>query len=658
MSSFDSTSHICGSDKKSDVDETDHNELLNQQKNCTPLNNMSAPGKKKKVNKSSAGLKPNDQLSIDYSSIGEIPPPSQDSIINIDLENTTNIQRDSSSSPVSKTIDPACTKKKVVNEHNASDNPKHKVDESTILLMNKSDNDISKDNPTTFELITCLIRIMVPTMFSNILVFSIQTITNSYMGRRLGPTVFADFTIGVSTYNLFGFSFGVGLATALDTLVSQTHGRSKQRGTDIGIYFQQAILITIVLSIPVGLVLTYGEPLFSLVYGPEFGTRAVLFTKKAIPLFFIGTFYQVCIKTIVSINKPKLPIYASLCTVIVCVILNHYFTFSIESAVYVLTATYSTGLLVLMSIIQFHPRVHFWRECPWSASREVVNLSRIWKYLAIGIPCLISGCSDWWFYELLNVVAAMISVKTVAMMNVWLTVGLMVFSAALSNSVAVSVRVGSSLGANRPNLAKRYAYMGMIINLVMAFTNATILMLFRREIVTLFSSDPYVITYYCRIAPLISLHHVIDVMPLCLSGAYRGAGKPHQSAKIAIASLWFVGGPCTILFGKYMEMGTEGIIIGVTIGVAVETIFLLLGICFWNWEDIAHTVSHVNEIAPKADESTVCDLEERTAEIHDYSFCSHSCQGVYSVVPSSHSSRSSSSSQATSMISSISVHHH
>eukprot|EP00758_Cryptobia_borreli_P017056 Tbor_TRINITY_DN6158_c0_g2::TRINITY_DN6158_c0_g2_i8::g.22038::m.22038/K03327/TC.MATE, SLC47A, norM, mdtK, dinF; multidrug resistance protein, MATE family len=440
---------------------------------------------------------------------------------------------------------------------------------------------------TSWELITSLCEILGPIMCSSVLNFGIQTIANSYVGRRLGSTSFAYFTIGISVFNMFALCLGMGLVGALSTLVSQAYGRTKQQGPDIGIFVQRAVLICVLIMIPISLLLTMGGPMFALVFGEELGAGALLFTRHSVPYFFCSTLSRVFIKTLNAINEPSIPLMCSCAAVITCIVLNHFFTHSIESAVYCLTASNTVMLVLLVLFTRFHPRVTFWKECSWPATQELRSISGLKSFLKVGIPSLLSTCSEWWAFEVLYIISASIGVHVIAEFSLFSTISLSMFSVSVAVSVAASVRVGNSLGANQPDLARQYAIISMYMSTFIAIINGITVYIFRRQIAALFTSDEALTSAFMDIAPLLFFDHLTDTTQYTLQGIYRGVDMSHDAAKIVVATLWAVGIPCSIIFGKFMELETKGIVVSMIFGFFVEIPLLWSGFQRWNWTELS-----------------------------------------------------------------------
>ena len=320
--------------------------------------------------------------------------------------------------------------------------------------------DSDEEIQTTGAIFKNILTLGIPLIGASLLAFSIQTMTNAFVGRRLGPELFARYTLGISVANLFGFSIGIGLNGALDTFVSQAYGRDKQATRDIGVSMQRAGVVSMICAVPLSLILLFGSPLFCVMFGDELGNGVMEFTRHAVPNLILGFFLSIMTKVLEAINLPELVVYSTSVGAFVCLFVNYFFTHSIASAVATLTVGLAVQVLVAALLVRFHPSVTFWRHCEWPASKEAVSLQGLRQFMRLGIPSLVAVCAEWWAFEMLDMISANISVQTVASISLMFTVGTNIFAISSSISTAIAVLMGNAMGARQPQLAKQYLRAG------------------------------------------------------------------------------------------------------------------------------------------------------------------------------------------------------
>ena len=456
-----------------------------------------------------------------------------------------------------------------------------------------------------------VITLSLPTSVGSILQFSLQAITSSFVGRRMGSDVFAHFMIGVSVFNIFGLSIGLGLVSALDTLVSQSFGRFKQSSSEIGECLQRATLVNLGLMVPLGLLFVFGRPIWMVTFGDEGGAGAAVFTSHAVVYLFAAIMTSTLNHVLTSINEPVLPMYVNAVVTVACFVLNYYFTSdSVVSAVYVLTATYLIYLVLLLGVFVFHPRITFWRNCRWP-SPNMLNRAGLEEYLRIGIPSLVSVVAEWWAFEVLQIIAANIGMRQVAELNVITAVSGMMFSVGLGVSVAASVRIGNALGENKPVLARRFAVASFMVSQGFSLLDGAVVILFRGPIAAIFTNEPSLESEFGTLVFLLALHHWLDSTQFLFQGVFRGAGMQSQAVRAVLMSLWLVGLPLSVILGKLLQVGTAGIMLGIIVGFCVEIPLLFNSFRSWNWRGLALNAAkkapsdHGNEGSVRDDEVDV-----------------------------------------------------
>ncbi len=148
------------------------------------------------------------------------------------------------------------------------------------------------------------------------------------------------------------------------------------------------------------------------------------------------------------------------------------------------------------------------------------------------------------------------------------------FMPAIGIGHAVCTLVGRSIGEGRPDLARRRALLGTLLNMGYMGTMALMFVLFGRELMELFSDVPDVITLGAELLILAALFQLFDAIGITYSNALRGAGDTRWPAVVGGLQVWIlmVGGAA--LTARLMpEWGARGpwivatlfvIVIGVT----------------------------------------------------------------------------------------------
>lgn len=185
----------------------------------------------------------------------------------------------------------------------------------------------------------------------------------------------------------------------------------------------------------------------------------------------------------------------------------------------------------------------------WAHLRNIFN---------IGIPAM--------FEQLAMRAGAIIYARTVASLGtivyathqIGMNIQAMSFMTGQAFAVSATSLVGQSLGKRRPDMAESYSNhtrrVGMLISLVLGVT----FFFFGRQIVSLYTDDPNIITQGARILKMVALIQPAQSSQFILAGALRGAGDTRATAIITFLTVLIVRPSLAILAINGFNMGLDG----------------------------------------------------------------------------------------------------
>lgn len=131
-----------------------------------------------------------------------------------------------------------------------------------------------------------LISIALPSTFSSLL-WVFQNVISLYFVGKLHNVIYLDaFSLALSWYYIFGGSFLSGLASAMDTLISQSFGAGEYKKCSI--HLARGLIILFIASIPCCFFMYLSGPLL-IIFGvnPEIAENTHNATISLIPFIFI-----------------------------------------------------------------------------------------------------------------------------------------------------------------------------------------------------------------------------------------------------------------------------------------------------------------------------------------------------------------------------------
>jgi MATE family multidrug resistance protein len=129
----------------------------------------------------------------------------------------------------------------------------------------------------------------------------------------------------------------------------------------------------------------------------------------------------------------------------------------------------------------------------------------------------------------------------------------MLFMLPLALSMALTVRVGNTLGQERPALARLVAWNGVSLALLVAGLNSLLLWLTAETVIALYTHDPAVQRMTLSLVVLAVVFQVSDSLQVNLAGALRGYKDTRVIMLITLIAYWLVG------LGGGHWLGTRGL---------------------------------------------------------------------------------------------------
>lgn len=150
---------------------------------------------------------------------------------------------------------------------------------------------------------------------------------------------------------------------------------------------------------------------------------------------------------------------------------------------------------------------------------------------------------------------------------------------AMNFSAAVSSFVGQNLGAGKPERVKKGFLAALGMSSVISITMTVITIIFGRELISLFNTDPEVVAAGASYLTIVGLFYVIFSSMFITNGVMRGAGDTLIPMLITLVSLWLARVPASaILSQRYGSDGIWwGIPLGWIVGTALSTGYYLTG---------------------------------------------------------------------------------
>ncbi|WP_447528333.1 MATE family efflux transporter [Vreelandella sp. TE19] len=208
----------------------------------------------------------------------------------------------------------------------------------------------------------------------------------------------------------------------------------------------------------------------------------------------------------------------------------------------------------------------------WPGIRELI---------VVGMPIGVAIFVEVTLFTLIALFIASLGEVTVGAHQIALSYTSLLFMLPLSLSMALTVRVGNTLGQARPDHARHVAWNGIAISVIIAAMNSAFLWVTAKPVIALYTSNPEIQALTLTIVSLAVIFQLSDSLQVNLAGALRGYKDTRIVMVITVLSYWIVGlgGGHWLgthgLFALTEPLGVHGYWIGLIAG--LSTAALLLG---------------------------------------------------------------------------------
>lgn len=210
------------------------------------------------------------------------------------------------------------------------------------------------------------------------------------------------------------------------------------------------------------------------------------------------------------------------------------------------------------------------------------NRTMIAELLYVGVPIGVAIFVEVTLFTLIALFIASLGEVTVAAHQIALNFTSILFMLPLSLSMALTVRVGNTLGAGQVQAARFVTWNGMAVCLLVALLNDLILWLSAEPVVALYTHDVEVQRLALSLIGLAVIYQVSDSLQVTMAGALRGYKDTRIIMIITLLSYWLIGLGgghwlgMTGIPGLFSPMGVHGYWVGLIVG--LTTAAILLGI--------------------------------------------------------------------------------
>ena len=408
-------------------------------------------------------------------------------------------------------------------------------------------------------------ELALPSMGSFILSYMQSVVIGISLGALNDDAILAAFGLGSLVSNLLGFSVGIGLLTALDSLVATAAGEGNLSLASLHLTRGRIVVILVFIPCTVAMLMSgsilesIGQDPLASRYAQDFVTAnaigllpAFLFTADA--AFLRGYQWNTPVLAVNVISAATQPF--------VCIVLVNWLRWDLWGAglsVALSSWTRFIMLQVYMRRVTGHPEPAEAASIPkfLSLIREAIASPGLWQFISLALPSAALTWCEWWVYELQSIIAGWLGVAELAAFVVCCNIEVLLFMIPLGIQQAAAVLVGNSLGTDNPILAIQYAQLSVAMGAMVAICVSLFILQFRDNLARIYTQDPLVLSILTSALVLVAGYHFLSALNCILEGVLRGLRLQGKAVPVKVLSMIIYQLPVAYFFSK--TLGINGI---------------------------------------------------------------------------------------------------
>ncbi|MEK4147693.1 MATE family efflux transporter [Robertmurraya sp. FSL W8-0741] len=428
-----------------------------------------------------------------------------------------------------------------------------------------------------------LIQILIPILVTQFGMFS-MSFFDTMMSGRFSPNDLAGVAIGSSIW-VAVFSGLNGILLAVTPIVSQLIGGKREN--EVAYNVIQAIYLSFVIGLAVIIIGSFLlDPLLNMMSLEDEVRRIAMDYLKALSFGILPLFiYNVLRSFIDALGKTRVSMLITLSALPINVIFNYFLIFGKLGLPKLggVGAGYASAITywLIMGIAFFVTAKHY----PFSSFQLFKTVHRIsikkWKeILIIGVPIGFSMFFETSIFSAVTLLMSVFDTITIASYQAAVNFASFLYMVPLSISMALTILVGFEAGAGRLKDAKEYSWIGVSLGVMMAIFCGLILLIFRFEIASFYTTDAKVLELTAHFLLFALFFQLSDAIQAPIQGALRGYKDVNMTLMMSLISYWIIGLPVGYILAMHTSLGPVGYWIGLISGLAVGALTLSMRLIY------------------------------------------------------------------------------
>ena len=398
---------------------------------------------------------------------------------------------------------------------------------------------------------------------------------DAVMAGRVGPRDLAAVALGNSIWiPVFLLMSGILLATT--PKVAQRFGANSHQ--EIGPIVRQALWLALITGLCAVFILLAAEPLLHLMnVAPDLIEPCMGYLHGIASGMPAAGLYCVLRNFSDGLGRTRPSMVLGLCALALNIPINYVFIYGHLGVPAMGGVGCGWATAIVMWFMALGMVAWTWRGAIYQSSRVYSHFgwpqwAIIKRLLSVGLPIGIAVFAESSIFAVIALLIGSLGATVVAGHQIALNFSSLVFMIPYSLGMAITVRVGQALGRQQPREARFVAGVGMGTALVWACISASLILLLRQQIATVYTADPMVIEVATMLLMFAALYQFSDVIQVTAAGALRGYQDTRVTMILTLFAYWGIGLPVGYALGLTDWLGPangpsglwQGLIVGLT----------------------------------------------------------------------------------------------
>ncbi|OZN49531.1 MATE family efflux transporter [Gallibacterium anatis] len=428
-----------------------------------------------------------------------------------------------------------------------------------------------------------LIKLATPILLAQIAQNSMGLV-DTIMAGRVSAKDMAAISVGASIWFPL-LLFGQGLLLALPPTISYLNGSGKRNL--IAHQVRQGFWIAFTISIPIFLIVYNARFIIDYMQMDEELAKITIGYLKvmafgALPYLLMITFR--CLNDGIAKTKPAMVIAFT------CLLLNVPLNYIFIYGAFGIPAFGAIGCGIATMILNWVAFILITIYCYNVPSQrdlkifahiiEKPNWKTLNKLIRLGFPIAVAICCEVLLFCIISLLISPFGAEIIASHQIALNTSSFIYMLPMSISMATTILVGQNLGKGKPAVAKQFTYCALFFGLTVTCFTASLTLLFRERIASIFVNDMEVIMMASSLLIFAALYQFSDTVQSIIGGALRGYKDTKSVLWISLFGYWVVGMPVGYILGMtdwiVPHMTAKGFWIGFVFCLTTAAILLFL----------------------------------------------------------------------------------